>query len=71
MLLWRFSEPIFFFTSIIVFLVVLELGFRIGHHFHKKGDETAKTHASALQAALLGLLFITVGVQFCDGNLAL
>jgi hypothetical protein len=47
-----------------VFCVVLEIAFRLGRRYGARSDDAAKTHSSALQAALLRLLALLVGFNF-------
>jgi hypothetical protein len=62
-MLWGIDEVVLFFGALAAFLIVLEVGFRIGRH-RKGSDETAKTHFNAIQSALLSLLALLLGFNF-------
>jgi hypothetical protein len=62
--LWNVDEVILFFAAIVVFCAVLEIAFRLGRRYGVRSNDAAKTHSSALQAALLGLLALLVGFNF-------
>jgi fumarate reductase subunit D len=63
-MLRNFNESYLFFIGVIVFLGIIELCFRLGLHQRKPGDETHRTHITALQTALLGLLALLLGFTF-------
>ncbi|MPS78448.1 MAG: hypothetical protein E2591_10275 [Achromobacter sp.] len=63
-MLRNFNESYLFFIGVLVFLGVIELGFRLGRKQRKPADEAHKTHISALQTALLGLLALLLGFTF-------
>ena len=50
--------------AIAIFLVALEVGYRLGRHRQARTDEPDKTHTSALQGATLGLLALLLGFTF-------
>ena len=50
--------------AIAVFLVALEVGYRLGRRRQARTDEPDKTHTSALQGATLGLLALLLGFTF-------
>lgn len=58
------DEVIIFFVVLIIFLAVIELAYRLGRRLRKPADEAAKTHITALQTALLGLLALLLGFTF-------
>ncbi|MCW0207852.1 hypothetical protein WHX56_29215 [Achromobacter veterisilvae] len=63
-MLREIDETYVFFICVIVFLAIIELGFRLGRKHRKPSDETHKTHIGALQTALLGLLALLLGFTF-------
>jgi hypothetical protein len=63
-MLSRIDENLLFFAAIVAFLVVIELGFRLGLRHGQLGDDGALDHVKALQAALLGLLALLLGFNF-------
>jgi hypothetical protein len=63
-MLWGIDEVVLFVVAISAFYTVLELAFRLGRRHHDPTDDAAKSHASALQAALLGLLALLLGFNF-------
>jgi len=63
-MLRELDEVILFFVVLIIFLGVIEVGYRLGRRLRKPADEAAKTHITALQTALLGLLALLLGFTF-------
>lgn len=63
-MLRELDETFIFFIGLIIFLGIIELSFRLGRRLRKPADEAAKTHISALQTALLGLLALLLGFTF-------
>ena len=63
-MLWGLDEIGLLFGAVVVFLAVLEVGFRLGRRQRDASDDTARTHVGALQAALLGLLALLLGFSF-------
>lgn len=63
-MLRNLDESYLFFIAIIVFLGVIELCFRLGRHQRKPADEAHRSHITALQTALLGLLALLLGFTF-------
>lgn len=63
-MLRNFNESYLFFIGVIVLLGVIELCFRLGRKQRKPADEAHKTHITALQTALLGLLALLLGFTF-------
>jgi hypothetical protein len=61
---WEPTEPVLFFAALASFLIVLEIGFRVGLRQRPRSDELGKSHVNALQAALLGLLALLLGFNF-------
>ena len=51
-------------ATIGVFVVALEVGYRLGVRRQAKTDEPDKTHANALHGAVLGLLALLLGFTF-------
>ncbi|CAB3655145.1 bestrophin-like domain [Achromobacter pestifer] len=60
----NFNESYLFFLGVLVFLGIIELGFRLGRKQRRPADESHKTHITALQTALLGLLALLLGFTF-------
>lgn len=58
------DETYVFYICVIVCLIIIELGFRLGRKRRKASDDAAKTHIGALQTALLGLLALLLGFTF-------
>src|ERR1044072_8059068 len=52
------------FCAIALFLLALEVGYRLGQRRQDKTDEPDKSHTSALQGATLGLLALLLGFTF-------
>lgn len=63
-MLWGVDEIVLFFVGVLVFLGVVEAGFRLGLHHRDPADDTNKAHITALQTALLGLLALLLGFTF-------
>jgi len=63
-MLWGVDEGVVFFGVVAAFCAVLEIGFRLGRRHRARSDDAAKSHVSALQAALLGLLALLLGFNF-------
>lgn len=63
-MLWRFNEIVLFLTAVAAFLAVLEICFRLGRSHRQRNDDATRSHLSALQAALLGLLALLLGFNF-------
>lgn len=63
-MLRELDETYLFFVVLIIFLGILELSYRLGRRLRKPADDAAKTHISALQTALLGLLALLLGFTF-------
>ena len=53
-----------FFVAVVIFLVTIEVGYRAGMWHRFTSNEESKSHISALQAALLGLLALLLGFNF-------
>ena len=58
------DEIVLFLVAVVVFLVVIEICFRLGRRQQDRSDDTSKSHINALQAALLGLLALLLGFNF-------
>jgi len=63
-MLWGLDEVALFFLNVFLFLVVIEVGWRLGFRHRRGDDEAAKSHVTALQSALLGLLALLLGFTF-------
>lgn len=51
-------------AALAIFLVAVELGYRLGKRRQDNSDEPDKSHTNALQAAVLGLLALLLGFTF-------
>jgi len=63
-MIWFVLEAAVLLASIGIFVVALEIGFRIGRRRQPTADEPDKTHANALHGAMLGLLALLLGFTF-------
>ena len=63
-MLRELDEVYLFFVVLVIFLAIIELSYRLGRKLRKPADIAAKTHISALQTALLGLLALLLGFTF-------
>ena len=63
-MLRNFDESYLFFIGVLAFLGIIELCFRLGRRQRKPADESHRTHITALQTALLGLLALLLGFTF-------
>lgn len=63
-MLWNIDETVLFVLAIAAFLTVIELCFRLGLRRRGSVDDASRSHTSALQAALLGLLSLLLGFNF-------
>ena len=63
-MLWGLDEVALFVLTVILFLVVIEVGWRLGSRHRRAADEATKSHITALQSALLGLLALLLGFTF-------
>jgi hypothetical protein len=63
-MLLNFSLVSLLVSALAVFLVALEVGYRLGQRRQDKTDEPDKSHTSALQGATLGLLALLLGFTF-------
>jgi hypothetical protein len=61
---WGLDEIILFFIMVTIFCVVLELAFRLGRHHRTHSSDSTRSHLSALQTGLLGLLALLLGFNF-------
>jgi hypothetical protein len=61
---WILVELAFLLAAICVFVVALEVGYRLGVRRQARTDEPDKTHANALHGAVLGLLALLLGFTF-------
>lgn len=59
-----FGELALVLAALATFLVVIEISFRLGHRHQATAEASLKSHVSALQAALLGLLALLLGFAF-------
>jgi hypothetical protein len=51
-------------AAVAIFLVAIELGYRLGKRRQGNSDEPDKSHTNALQGAMLGLLALLLGFTF-------
>lgn len=58
------NESLLFILALAGFLFTIEISFRLGRRQSHRGDEPMKSHVSALQAAVLGLLALLLGFNF-------
>ncbi|MGJ7506744.1 hypothetical protein [Variovorax sp. GT1P44] len=58
------DEAILFIVVVVTFFSVLEIAFRLGRRHTRRSDDMSRSHISALQAALLGLLALLLGFNF-------
>lgn len=63
-MIWFLLEAAIFVGAIGIFTVAQECGYRLGVRRQVKTDEPDKTHANALQSAVLGLLALLLGFSF-------
>ena len=63
-MLWGLDEVALFFLNVALYLVVIEVGWRLGFWHRRADDEVTKSHITALQSALLGLLALLLGFTF-------
>lgn len=63
-MMWLLVEAVILLVSIGIFVVALEIGYRLGARRQAKADEPDKTHANALNGATLGLLALLLGFSF-------
>jgi len=61
---WFLLEFAAFLLAIGVFVLALELGYRLGIRRQANSDEPERTHANALHGAVLGLLALLLGFTF-------
>ena len=61
---WGLDEIIVFFIAVAIFCVVLELAFRLGRHHRTHSSDSARSHLTVLQTALLVLLALLLGFNF-------
>ena len=58
------NEGLLFLLVIAAFFAVLEIAFRAGRRRSDQHDDTSRSHITALQTALLGLLALLLGFNF-------
>jgi hypothetical protein len=63
-MIWILLELAILLGAIGVFVLALEVGFRLGVRRQARTDEPDKTHANALHGAVLGLLALLLGFTF-------
>jgi hypothetical protein len=63
-MLLKFSLVSLLLVALAIFLVAVELGYRLGKRRQDKSDEPDKSHTNALQGAVLGLLALLLGFTF-------
>lgn len=61
-------ELVLFFVAVAIYLLVIEVGFRLGQKLRPLGraddDDAYRSHVTGLQSALLGLLALLLGFTF-------
>jgi len=60
----RIDESVFAVLAVAVFLVAIEVGFRLGLRHRARTDDKDRDHFKTLQTALLGLLSLLLGFNF-------
>ena len=63
-MIWILLEGVALLAAIALFMLALEVGFRLGARQQAKSDEPDKTHVNALHGAVLGLLALLLGFTF-------
>jgi len=63
-MLLNFSLLTLLVCAVVIFLLAIEIGYRLGWKRHHRTDETEKSHSNALQGATLGLLALLLGFTF-------
>ena len=63
-MIWMLVESALLLAAIGVFVVALEVGYRLGLRRQVNADEPDKTHANTLHGAVLGLLALLLGFTF-------
>jgi hypothetical protein len=63
-MIWFLLEAAALLVAIGLFLLSLEVGYRLGLRRQAKSDEPDKTHVNALHGAVLGLLALLLGFTF-------
>ena len=63
-MLLELDLPFLLIVSIAIFLIAIEVGYRLGRRRQDKSDEPDKSHTNALQGAVLGLLALLIGFTF-------
>ena len=63
-MMWILVELALLLAAIGIFVVALEVGYRLGVRRQVKTDEPDKTHANTLHGAVLGLLALLLGFTF-------
>jgi len=58
------DESVLFLLSLLALFMAMEVGFRLGRRHQPRSDDGWKSHTTALQAALLGLLALLLGFNF-------
>jgi hypothetical protein len=58
------DELLMFIVVVAAFFAALEIAFRLGRRHTHRSDDLSRSHISALQAALLGLLALLLGFNF-------
>ena len=63
-MMWILVELALMLGAMTIFVVALEVGYRLGVRRQARTDEPDKTHANALHGAVLGLLALLLGFTF-------
>jgi hypothetical protein len=58
------SEGLSYLGLALLFILVAELGFRLGRREHAQAKDHHRTHAGAIQASVLGLMALLLGFTF-------
>ncbi|MDM0105714.1 hypothetical protein QTH97_12265 [Variovorax sp. J22R24] len=58
------DETVLFIIVLVTFFAALEIAFQLGRRHVHRSDDASRSHISALQAALLGLLALLLGFNF-------
>jgi hypothetical protein len=51
-------------VALVTFLAIMELAYRLGRRHESRSDDVIRTHVTALQSAVLGLLSLLLGFNF-------
>jgi hypothetical protein len=51
-------------VALVAFLAIMEAAYRLGRRHQSRSDDVIRTHVTALQTAVLGLLSLLLGFNF-------